>query len=43
MAGIARDVPALSAFLDNLQKLGDPKNPDVTTVWMSRRGAVEVR
>jgi hypothetical protein len=34
MAGIAKDVPSLSAFLDTLQKLGDPKNPDIATVWM---------
>jgi type IV pilus assembly protein PilM len=35
IAGIAKDVPSLSAFLDALQKAGDPKDPDVTSVWLA--------
>jgi type IV pilus assembly protein PilM len=34
MAGIAQDLPALAAFLDALAQAGDPKNPDVTGVYL---------
>jgi hypothetical protein len=32
MSGIAQDLPALAAFLDNLAVAGDAKNPAVTGV-----------
>jgi type IV pilus assembly protein PilM len=35
IAGIAKDVPSLSAFLDALQKAGPAGNPDVTGVWLA--------
>jgi hypothetical protein len=35
IAGIAKDVNALSAFLDALAKAGDPNNPDVVAVWLA--------
>jgi type IV pilus assembly protein PilM len=35
ISGLARDVPALSSFIDSLAKAGDPKSPDVLTVWLS--------
>ncbi len=35
MAGIAKDVPSLAAFLDALARAGDPKTPDVTGVFLT--------
>jgi type IV pilus assembly protein PilM len=35
MSGIAKDVPALAAFLDNLAIAGDAKNPTVTGVTLA--------
>ncbi len=35
MSGVAKDVPALAAFLDNLEVAGDAKNPIVTDVALA--------
>lgn len=35
VAGIAKDMPSLSAFLDAVAQAGDPKNPDVSGVWLT--------
>jgi type IV pilus assembly protein PilM len=35
IAGVAKDMPSLSAFLDALANAGDPKNPDVFGVWLT--------
>jgi type IV pilus assembly protein PilM len=35
MAGIAKDIPSLAAFLDALEKAGGVKEPDVTSVFLS--------
>jgi hypothetical protein len=35
MSGIAKDLPALAAFLDNLAVAGDAKNPAVTGVALA--------
>jgi hypothetical protein len=32
--GIATSAPALAAFIDNAAKAGDPKNPDLLSVWL---------
>jgi hypothetical protein len=35
MSGIANTVPSLSAFIDALSTMGDPKNPDLDAVWLN--------
>ena len=35
MSGIAKDMPALAGFLDNLETIGDAKDPDVAAVTLT--------
>jgi hypothetical protein len=35
MQGIAKDIPSLAQFLDNLQNAGGAATPDLTQVWLA--------
>ena len=35
MNGIAKDVPSIAAFIDNVSKIGGDKNPVLSAVWLA--------